>query len=65
MIIDLNENEVGALVSLMDAALKAHGLQAMEAVGVVMSKLEAAKLTELAEIEMAKLEAAKLADTEE
>lgn len=48
MILDLNENEVGALVSLMDAALKAHGLQAMAAVSVVKGKLEAAKLAEIA-----------------
>lgn len=47
MILDLNENEVGALVSLMDAALKAHGLQAMAAVSVVKGKLEVAKAAEL------------------
>lgn len=55
MILDLDENEIGALVSILDMALGAYRLQARAAVNLIFDKLSSAKLAEAAAIEAAKL----------
>lgn len=66
MIIDLDENGIGAIVAVLDLALKGCGIQARHAVNVVHGLLEAAKLVEIAAIEAAKLaETAELNDAKE
>jgi hypothetical protein len=46
MKLELNDKEIGALVAVLDLALKAGGLQASPAVNLIFGKLEAAKRDE-------------------
>lgn len=55
MILDLDENGIGAIVAVLDLALKGCGMQARHVVNVVHGLLEMAKLAEIAAIEAAKL----------